>query len=53
MADSPNADDSPFDEPCDMTGPDATDWDALLLAQVGEYDASGPFSDRDAYPGPE
>ena len=53
MADSPISDDCPFDEPCDMTGIDATDWDAVLLDQVGEYDAFGPFSDRDAYPGPE
>ena len=53
MADSLNSDDCPFDEPCDMTGLDATDWDAVLLDQVGEYDAFGPFSDRDAYLGPE
>ena len=53
MADSPNSDDCPFNEPCDLTGFDATDWDAVLLDQVGEYDAFGPFSDRDAYPGPE
>ncbi len=53
MVDSPHSDDCPIDEPCDMTGLDATDWDAVLLAQVGEFDAFGPFSDRDAYPGPE
>ena len=53
MADSLISDDCPFDEPCDVTGIDATDWDAVLLDQVGEYDAFGPFSDRDAYPGPE
>ena len=53
MADSLNSDDCPFDEPCNMTGVDAIDWDAVLLDQVGEYDAFGPFSDRDAYPGPE
>jgi hypothetical protein len=53
MADSLISDDCPFDEPCDVTGVDATDWDAVLLDQVGEFDAFGPFSDRDAYPGPE
>ena len=53
MADSPIFDDCPFDEACDMTGLDATDWDSVLLNQVGEYDAFGPFADRDAHPGPE
>ena len=53
MADSRNSADCPFDEACDMTGLDATDWDSVLLNQVGEYDAFGPFADRDAYPGPE
>ena len=53
MADSLISDDCPFDEPCDMTGLDATDWDAVLLDQVGQYDVFGPFSHRDAYPGPE
>ena len=53
MADSLISDDCPFDEPCDMTGLDGTDWDAVILDKVGEYDAFGPFSDRDAYPGPE
>ena len=52
MADSLNSDDCPFDEPCDMPVIDAN-WDAVLLDQVGEYDAFGPFADRDAYPGPE
>jgi len=53
MADSLNSAACPFDEPSDLIGFDATDWDAVLLDQVGEYDAFGPFSDRDAYPGPE
>jgi hypothetical protein len=53
MADSLHSDDCPFDEPCDVTGLDATDWDAVLLDEVGEYDTFGPFADRDAYPGPE
>jgi hypothetical protein len=53
MADSLISDDCPFDEPCDVTGVDATDWDAALLDEVREFDAFGPFSDRDAYPGPE
>ena len=53
MADSLTSADFPFDEPCPMTGIDVVDWDAVLLDQVGEYDAFGPFSDRDAYPGPE
>ena len=53
MADSFNSADYPFDEPYYMTGLDATDWDAVLLDQVGQYDVFGPFSHRDAYPGPE
>ena len=53
MAGSPTSDDCPFDEQCNATGIDAIDWDAELFDQVGEYDAIGPFSDRDAYPGPE
>jgi hypothetical protein len=53
MAGPLNSDDCPFDEPCDVTGLDNTDWDAELLDQVGEYDAFGPLSNRDAYPGPE
>ncbi|MBF6555941.1 MAG: hypothetical protein IVW52_07150 [Acidimicrobiales bacterium] len=53
MADSLTSADCPFDEPCTMTGTDALDWDAGLFDQVGEYDAFGPFSDPDAYPGPD
>ena len=52
MADSPTYADCPFDEPCTMTGVDAIDWGAELFDQFGEYDAFGPFSDRDSYPGP-
>jgi hypothetical protein len=53
MADSRNSADCPFDEPSTTTDVDGIDWDAQLTHQVGEYDAFGPFSDRDAYPGPE
>jgi hypothetical protein len=52
MADSLTPTDCPFDEPCNTTDVDGIDWDAELIRQVGEYDAFGPFSDRDAYPGP-
>jgi hypothetical protein len=52
MADSPTSADCPFDEPCTMTGVDEVDWDAELFDQFGEYDAIGPYSDRDSYPGP-
>jgi hypothetical protein len=52
MAGSPTLTDCPFDEPCNTTGVDGIDGDAQLTDQVGEYDAFGPFSDRDAYPGP-
>jgi hypothetical protein len=52
MAGSPTPTDCPFDELCNATGVDGIDGDAQLTDQVGEYDAFGPFSDRDAYPGP-
>jgi hypothetical protein len=52
MADSPTPTDCPFDEPCNMAGIDVVDWDAELTHQFGQYDALGPFSDRDSYPGP-
>jgi hypothetical protein len=52
MADSRNSAACPFDEPCNTTGVNGIDWDTELIHQVGEYDAFGPFSDRDAYPGP-
>ena len=52
MADSRNSTDSPFDEPSTTTDVDGIDWDAELIRQVGESDAFGLFSDRDAYPGP-
>ena len=52
MADSRNSTDCPFDEPCSTTDVDGIDWDTELIHQVGECDAFGPFSDRDAYPGP-
>ena len=52
MAGSPTPTDCPFDEPCNTTDVDVIDGDAQLTDQVGEYDAFGPFSDRDAYPGP-
>jgi len=52
MADSRNSTDCPFDEPCNSTDVDGIDWDVELTHQVGEYDAFGLFSDRDAYPGP-
>ena len=53
MADSRNSAACPFDEPGNTTDLDGIDWDAELTDQVGEYDAFGPLSDRDAYPGPE
>jgi hypothetical protein len=52
MADSRNSTDCPFDEPCNSTDVDGIDWDVEVTHQVGESDAFGPFSDRDAYPGP-
>jgi hypothetical protein len=52
MADSRNSTECPFDESCNTTGVDGISWDVELTDQVGEYDAFGPFSDRDAYPGP-
>ena len=52
MADSLTSTDCPFDESYNTTDVDGIDWDALLFGQVGESDALGPFSDRDAYPGP-
>ena len=52
MADSRNSADCPFDEPSTITDVDGISWDAELIHQVGDYDAFGPFSDRDAYPGP-
>jgi hypothetical protein len=53
MADSTTSADCPFDEPFNMTDGDAVDWDAELFDQFGEYDTYGPFSERDAYPGPK
>jgi hypothetical protein len=53
MAGLPTPSDCPFDEPCKMTSIHViVDWDVMLFDQVGEYDALGPFSDRDTYPGP-
>jgi hypothetical protein len=52
MADSRNSAACPFDEPSTITDVDGISWDAELIHQVGDYDAFGPFSDRDAYPGP-
>ena len=52
MADSRNSADCPFDEPGNTTDLNGIDWDTELIHQVGEYDAFGPFSDRDANPGP-
>ena len=53
MAGSLTPADCPFDEPCITTDVDGIDGDAQLSDQVGEYDAFGLFSDRDAYPGPD
>ena len=52
MAAPLTSNDCPFDEPCNTTGVNGIDWDTELIHQVGEYDAFGLFSDRDAYPGP-
>jgi len=32
---------------------EAIGWDAYLFDQVGEHDASAPFTDRDSSPGPD
>jgi len=52
MADSLDSADCPIDEPCDTVDVDGVNWDTELTHQVGEYDAFGPFSDRDACLGP-
>ena len=52
MAGSPTPTDCPFDEPCNATDVDEIDWEVSLTHQFGVYHALGPFSDRDACPGP-
>jgi hypothetical protein len=52
MVDSPSFE-CPFDEPVHPVENDSVDWEAALTDEVGDYDAFGPFGDRESYPGPE
>ena len=52
MAGSPTPTDCPFDEPRDATDVGGIDWEVSLTGQFGGYHAFGPFSGRDACPGP-
>jgi hypothetical protein len=52
MVDSPRFE-CPFDEPVHPAKTDSVNWEAALTDEVGDYDAFGPFGDREFHPGPE
>jgi len=52
MGGSPTPTGCRFDEPCNATVAGGIDWEVSLTGQFGGYDALGPFSVRDACPGP-